>query len=275
GPPYTSGSLPDAWVPPEPLGPPYTSGSLPDAWVPPGRLGPPAEDIEVCFWAEGWEAKGSFAQADVHRQVAIVFRTPPFRDPALRAPVTVHLQLQRPSDRQRSQPMDFQYLPHQGDLECIEEKRKRTRETFRALVQHSGLPGPAPPPPHPPHRGSHAAPPPPGAAGPAPPRRGGGAGCGGSPRPSPAGAGAAAAAVRGGGGRGRPAPTPRPAPARPRPPADDVIPGSHRPIGAGRGRGAGPPNWGGGKPVWGGCLPVWGRGFPVRGRFPVWGGEPV
>ncbi|XP_071657601.1 transcription factor p65 isoform X4 [Patagioenas fasciata] len=223
------------------------------------------EDIEVCFCAEGWEAKGSFAQADVHRQVAIVFRTPPFRDPALRRPLTVRLQLQRPSDRQRSQPMDFQYLPHQGDLECIEEKRKRTRETFRALVQSSGLPSPAPS--RPPRR--IAVPtrslPPPGAAGPAPHRRGGGAGSGGSPRPSPpgaAGAGAAAAALPGG-GRGRPAP-------RPRPPAHDVIPGSHHPIGPGRGGGAGPPDWGGrGEPVWGWGFPVWGRRFPLWGHFPV------
>ncbi|OWK50979.1 Transcription factor p65 [Lonchura striata] len=81
--------------------------------------------------------------ADVHRQVAIVFRTPPFRDPALRAPVTVRMELQRPSDRQRSAPLDFRYLPHQGDLQCIEEKRKRTRETFRSFIQRSPLPAPA------------------------------------------------------------------------------------------------------------------------------------
>uniref|UniRef100_A0A8B9P9M2 RELA proto-oncogene, NF-kB subunit n=1 Tax=Apteryx owenii TaxID=8824 RepID=A0A8B9P9M2_APTOW len=73
------------------------------------------EDIEVRFSAEGWEAKGCFSQADVHRQVAIVFRTPPFREPALRAPVTVRMQLQRPSDRERSEPMDFRYLPHHGE----------------------------------------------------------------------------------------------------------------------------------------------------------------
>ncbi|XP_056366197.1 transcription factor p65 isoform X1 [Oenanthe melanoleuca] len=110
------------------------------------------EDIEVRFWAEGWEAKGSFAQADVHRQVAIVFRTPPFRDAALRAPVTVRMELRRPSDRQRSAPVDFRYLPHQGDLQCIEEKRKRTRETFRSFVQRSPLPAPAPSEARPPRR---------------------------------------------------------------------------------------------------------------------------
>ncbi|XP_049691648.1 transcription factor p65 [Accipiter gentilis] len=110
------------------------------------------EDIEVRFSAEGWEAKGSFAQADVHRQVAIVFRTPPYREPALRQPVTVRMQLQRPSDRERSEPMDFRYLPHHGDLQCIEEKRKRTRETFRSFVQRSPLPGPVPPEPRPSRR---------------------------------------------------------------------------------------------------------------------------
>ncbi|XP_061210906.1 transcription factor p65-like isoform X1 [Neopsephotus bourkii] len=110
------------------------------------------EDIEVRFWAEGWEARGSFAQADVHRQVAIVFRTPAFRDPGLRQPHSVHMELQRPSDRQRSAAMEFRYLPHQGDLQCIEEKRKRTRDTFRSFVQRSPMPGLAPPEPRPPRR---------------------------------------------------------------------------------------------------------------------------
>uniref|UniRef100_A0A672K815 Transcription factor p65-like n=1 Tax=Sinocyclocheilus grahami TaxID=75366 RepID=A0A672K815_SINGR len=35
------------------------------------------EDIEVRFFQDSWESKGSFSQADVHRQVAIVFRPPP------------------------------------------------------------------------------------------------------------------------------------------------------------------------------------------------------
>ncbi|XP_016115864.1 transcription factor p65-like [Sinocyclocheilus grahami] len=37
------------------------------------------EDIEVRFFQDSWESKGSFSQADVHRQVAIVFRPPPYR----------------------------------------------------------------------------------------------------------------------------------------------------------------------------------------------------
>lgn len=74
----------------------------------------PPEDIEVYFTGPGWEARGSFSQADVHRQVAIVFRTPPYADPSLQAPVRVAMHLRRPSDRELSEPMEFQYLPDTG-----------------------------------------------------------------------------------------------------------------------------------------------------------------
>lgn len=70
-----------------------------------------AEDIEVRFFQDSWEGKGTFSQADVHRQVAIVFRTPPYRDTNLSEPIRVKMQLRRPSDREVSEPMDFQYLP--------------------------------------------------------------------------------------------------------------------------------------------------------------------
>ncbi|CAH2324952.1 transcription factor p65 isoform X1 [Pelobates cultripes] len=93
------------------------------------------EDIEVLFVSGGWEARGSFSQADVHRQVAIVFRTPPYKDPGIRQPVKVHMQLRRPSDKEVSEPMEFQYLPHDGDFHHIEEKRKRTLDDFRNIAK--------------------------------------------------------------------------------------------------------------------------------------------
>ncbi|XP_044304455.1 transcription factor p65 isoform X2 [Varanus komodoensis] len=93
------------------------------------------EDIEVRFFKDAWEAKGSFSQADVHRQVAIVFKTPPYMDQALREPVTVQMQLRRPSDKEVSGPMEFRYLPDEGDFHRIEEKRKRTLGTFKNFVQ--------------------------------------------------------------------------------------------------------------------------------------------
>lgn len=59
-----------------------------------------------------WEAKGIFSQADVHRQVAIVFKTPPFfKD--ITDPATVKMQLRRPSDQEVSDPMEFRYLPEE------------------------------------------------------------------------------------------------------------------------------------------------------------------
>ncbi|XP_032400330.1 transcription factor p65 isoform X4 [Etheostoma spectabile] len=91
------------------------------------------EDIEVRFFQDSWEGKGTFSQADVHRQVAIVFRTPPFRDTNLSEPIRVKMQLRRPSDREVSEPMDFQYLPADPDEYRLSEKRKRTGDMFQNL----------------------------------------------------------------------------------------------------------------------------------------------
>ncbi|KAM6894824.1 transcription factor p65 isoform 2-T2 [Lycodopsis pacificus] len=91
------------------------------------------EDIEVRFFQDSWEGKGTFSQADVHRQVAIVFRTPPYRDTNLSEPIRVKMQLRRPSDREVSEPMDFQYLPADPDEYRLSEKRKRTGDMFQNL----------------------------------------------------------------------------------------------------------------------------------------------
>ncbi|XP_026990627.2 transcription factor p65 [Tachysurus fulvidraco] len=91
------------------------------------------EDIEVRFFRDSWESKGSFSQADVHRQVAIVFRTPPYCDTNLSEPVRVKMQLRRPSDREVSEPMDFQYLPADPDEYRLMEKRKRTEGMLQNL----------------------------------------------------------------------------------------------------------------------------------------------
>ncbi|XP_061646167.1 proto-oncogene c-Rel isoform X1 [Phyllopteryx taeniolatus] len=94
------------------------------------------DDIEVRFFSsDGWEAKGSFSQADVHRQVAIVFKTPPFYNASITESVTVHMQLRRPSDLEVSEPLDFRYLPHDKDPYGY-NKKKRSREN---LMKMSGL----------------------------------------------------------------------------------------------------------------------------------------
>ncbi|XP_031139994.1 proto-oncogene c-Rel [Sander lucioperca] len=96
------------------------------------------DDIEVRFFSsDGWEAKGSFSQADVHRQVAIVFKTPPYYNTSITESVTVQMQLRRPSDQEVSEPMDFRYLPDDKDPYGYNAK-KRSREH---LMRISGLSG--------------------------------------------------------------------------------------------------------------------------------------
>ncbi|XP_067900977.1 proto-oncogene c-Rel [Heterodontus francisci] len=92
------------------------------------------DDIEVRFFTHNWEAKGSFSQADVHRQVAIVFRTPAYCQTNINEPVSVKMQLRRPSDQEGSEPMEFRYLPDERD-NCFYEKRKRTADVFQKLMQ--------------------------------------------------------------------------------------------------------------------------------------------
>ncbi len=76
-----------------------------------------SEDIEVRFYEEAsdgvvtWEGRGEFGQNDVHRQFAIVFKTPPYRRGDISHPVTVYMQLRRTSDGETSDPTPFQFTP--------------------------------------------------------------------------------------------------------------------------------------------------------------------
>ncbi|KAL6101557.1 rel [Pungitius sinensis] len=98
------------------------------------------DDIEVRFFSDdGWEAKGSFSQADVHRQVAIVFKTPSYRDMSIMESATVQMQLRRPSDQEVSEPMDFRYLPDNKDPYGYDAK-KRKREQLMRISGLSGVP---------------------------------------------------------------------------------------------------------------------------------------
>lgn len=70
-----------------------------------------AEDISVVFSTASWEGRADFSQADVHRQIAIVFKTPPYEDLEIVEPVTVNVFLQRLTDGVCSEPLPFTYLP--------------------------------------------------------------------------------------------------------------------------------------------------------------------
>ncbi|XP_048378359.2 transcription factor RelB homolog isoform X2 [Stegostoma tigrinum] len=83
------------------------------------------EDIAVVFSRGSWEAKGVFSQTDVHRQIAIVFKTPPYCDIDIQEPVTVKLQLYRPSDKEYSESFEFRYLPKLNDAYGVRSKCSR------------------------------------------------------------------------------------------------------------------------------------------------------
>ncbi|PWA20376.1 hypothetical protein CCH79_00003873 [Gambusia affinis] len=82
-----------------------------------------ANDIEILFRHGSWKANGEFAQTDVHRQIAIVFKTPPYQDQDITEEVEVSVLLRRVSDQMESEPVSFTYLPHNPDP--YEVKRKR------------------------------------------------------------------------------------------------------------------------------------------------------
>ncbi|XP_066229768.1 transcription factor RelB [Saccopteryx leptura] len=83
------------------------------------------EDISVVFSRATWEGRADFSQADVHRQIAIVFKTPPYEDLEIVEPVTVNVFLQRLTDGVCSEPLPFTYLPRDHDSYGVDKKRKR------------------------------------------------------------------------------------------------------------------------------------------------------
>ncbi|KAM6180337.1 proto-oncogene c-Rel [Erethizon dorsatum] len=107
------------------------------------------DDIEVRFVLNDWEAKGIFSQADVHRQVAIVFKTPPYCK-VITEPVTVKMQLRRPSDQEVSESMDFRYLPDEKDTYGNKSKKQKTTLLFQKLWQDCAVNFPERPRPGPP-----------------------------------------------------------------------------------------------------------------------------
>uniref|UniRef100_UPI00398EF0B6 nuclear factor NF-kappa-B p105 subunit-like isoform X1 n=1 Tax=Pristiophorus japonicus TaxID=55135 RepID=UPI00398EF0B6 len=93
------------------------------------------DDIQVRFYEEDesgaiWEAFGDFGPTDVHRQFAIVFRTPKYRDMDISKPASVFVQLRRKSDSETSEPKPFTYYPLIKDKEEVQRKRLKLLPNF-------------------------------------------------------------------------------------------------------------------------------------------------
>ncbi|XP_011491123.1 nuclear factor NF-kappa-B p105 subunit isoform X2 [Oryzias latipes] len=101
------------------------------------------DDIQVRFYEEDesgmtWEALGDFSPTDVHRQFAIVFKTPKYRDLNLQKPTSVFVQLKRKSDNETSEPKPFTYHPQNIDKEEVQRKRQKTLPNFQDFSGHGG-----------------------------------------------------------------------------------------------------------------------------------------
>ncbi|XP_042299540.1 transcription factor RelB-like isoform X2 [Sceloporus undulatus] len=83
------------------------------------------EDISIIFRKDTWEGKADFSQADVHRQIAIVFKTPPYQHLDITEPVEVEVYLRRLTDSVSSEPFSFTYQPRDNDTYRVNKKRKQ------------------------------------------------------------------------------------------------------------------------------------------------------
>ncbi|RXG71823.1 Embryonic polarity protein dorsal [Armadillidium vulgare] len=85
------------------------------------------KDIKVRFFEMKenqveWEAFGDFQSSDVHKQVAISFKTPRYKDLEVTQTVKVSLQLFRPSDKSVSETVPFEYYPINKDYDYVEDR---------------------------------------------------------------------------------------------------------------------------------------------------------
>lgn len=104
------------------------------------------DDVQVRFYEERnghliWEALGDFQPNDVHKQVAICFRTPRYYDENIQQPIVVQIQLRRPSDAQVSDSRPFQLIPREtdSDVEGLSRKRQKVEEASLDRYLRDGL----------------------------------------------------------------------------------------------------------------------------------------
>uniref|UniRef100_A0A1B0DRJ1 Uncharacterized protein n=1 Tax=Phlebotomus papatasi TaxID=29031 RepID=A0A1B0DRJ1_PHLPP len=94
------------------------------------------KNIKVRFFKEDeyenvvWQAYGNFTEIDVHHQYGIALTTPEYYKKDIKTQVDVRIQLERPSDGEKSESLPFTYKP------CLEamapRKRARPNESFNS-----------------------------------------------------------------------------------------------------------------------------------------------
>ncbi|XP_071956065.1 uncharacterized protein [Antedon mediterranea] len=75
------------------------------------------DDIAVKFFDADWSEFAQVNPSDIHRRVAIVCTTPPYKDGNITEPKQVYFKLIRPSDNGGSQAVSFTYIPNNENFE--------------------------------------------------------------------------------------------------------------------------------------------------------------
>jgi nuclear factor NF-kappa-B p105 subunit len=83
-----------------------------------------------------WEDYGKFSDLDVHHQYAIVFKTPPYKDVNIKSAVRVFIELERPSDRARSEAKEFAYTVSSN---IYKPGSKRARPSYESSSYDTSL----------------------------------------------------------------------------------------------------------------------------------------
>ncbi|GAB1598423.1 nuclear factor NF-kappa-B p105 subunit-like isoform X2 [Argonauta hians] len=78
------------------------------------------DDIRVVFSEnenspEQWRALADFGTTDIHKQYAIVFKTPPYHNVHISKPIQVNIRLEKPSNNEMSDAIIFTYYPKGSD----------------------------------------------------------------------------------------------------------------------------------------------------------------
>uniref|UniRef100_UPI00358F9DD1 nuclear factor NF-kappa-B p100 subunit-like n=1 Tax=Myxine glutinosa TaxID=7769 RepID=UPI00358F9DD1 len=101
------------------------------------------DDIKIRFFdVNGWEGFANFGPVDVHRQFAIVFKTPAYLNSEITSPVRVNVELVRQSDSMTSDAKHFIYYPKaEGErIDMVDDMETDATPRFRELCLHSPEP---------------------------------------------------------------------------------------------------------------------------------------
>ncbi|XP_018577945.1 embryonic polarity protein dorsal-like [Anoplophora glabripennis] len=94
------------------------------------------EDISVRFYENEGEWEAYVKPIRVHKQHAICFKPPKYRDLDVKEPVRVFIQLYRPSDGATSKPLPFELLPLESEPGVLKRKRQKMEDPILKSLQN-------------------------------------------------------------------------------------------------------------------------------------------